>query len=215
LHLSRGCFVRVNRIVASSLLLFSTVFAAAKEKKKVILPADILRAETVLVVIDPDAGIAPDASLANLTARGDVEKALMKWGRFRLTSELSTADLVITVRKGNGKIAQPTIGGVPPNNRPVVFEPTDSGGRIGGSRGTPPTAGDPTGSQYPDPRPQVEIGPAEDIFAIFRGKRDNALNSPAVWRYEARDALRSPDVPAVDAFKKAITKAEKQQTGNP
>ena len=35
--------------------------------------------------------------------------------------EASTADLVISVRKGNGKIAQPTIGGVPTNDRPVIF----------------------------------------------------------------------------------------------
>jgi hypothetical protein len=209
--------MRVNRILTVSFLLFSTVFVAAKDKKKVILPADVLRAETVLVVIDPDAGVSPDAPLANKTARDDVEKALMKWGRFRLANDLSTADLVITVRKGNGKIAQPTIGGVPSNNRPVIFEPTDSGGRIGGSHGTPPMAGDPTRSQYPDPSPQVEVGQIQqDMFVVYRSHRDSAdpLDSPAVWRYQAKDALRSPSVPAVEEFKKLITEAEKQQAGS-
>ena len=158
------CFVRANRILALGLLLFSTVFASAKEKKKVILAEDILRAETVLVVIDPDAGVAADAPLANKTARDDVEKALMKWGRFRLAIDVSTADLVISVRRGSGKIAQPTIGGLPTNNRPVIFEPTDSGGRIGGSHGTPLPADNPTHSQFPDlgPHPQVEVGPTQE-----------------------------------------------------
>jgi hypothetical protein len=32
--------------------------AAGKDKKKMILPKDVLEAKTVLVVIDPDAGIA-------------------------------------------------------------------------------------------------------------------------------------------------------------
>ena len=64
--------MRVKRILASALLLFFTVAAAANDKKKVILPADVLRAETVLVIIDPDAGIAPEAPLANQTAREDV-----------------------------------------------------------------------------------------------------------------------------------------------
>jgi hypothetical protein len=206
--------MRVNRIPIVAVLLFSTVFASAKDKKKVILPADILRAESVLVVIDPDAGVSPEAPLANKTAREDVEKALIKWGRFRLANDLSTADLVITVRKGSGKIVQPTIGGMPTNDRPVIFEPTDSGGRVGGSHGTPPVAGDPTRSQYPNPHPQVEAGQIqEDMFVIYCSHRDsggNPLDSPAVWRYQAKDALRSPGVPAVEEFKKLITEAEKQ-----
>ena len=85
----------------------------------------------MLVVVDPDAGIVAEAPIANPTARDDVEKALMRWGRFTLVQNGTDADLIITVRKGNGKIAQQTIGGVPINNRPVILQPTDSGGRIG------------------------------------------------------------------------------------
>jgi hypothetical protein len=194
-------------------LVFSAVLAAGKDKKKVILPADVLRAETVLVVVDPDAGVSPDAPLANKTARDDVEKALIKWGRFRLVTDSSTADLVIAVCKGNGKIAQPTIGGVPSNNRPVIFQPTDSGGRIGGSHGSP--TGDPTASQYPNPTPQVEMGSVQqDMFVVYRSHREHdadPFDSPAVWRYQAKDALRSPSVPAVDEFRTLIMEAEKQQ----
>ena len=50
---------------------------------------------------------------------------------------------------------------------------------------------------------------------MYRGKRDNALDAPAVWRYSAKDALRSPDVPAVDVFRNLIKEAEKQQSATP
>lgn len=207
--------MRLVRIFAACLVLLCATFAAGKDKKKIILPDDVLQARTVLVVIDPDAGMSIDAPNANMTARDDVERALMKWGRFELVTDVSTADLVITVRKGSGKMAEPTIGGIPQNDRPVIFQPTDSGGRVGGSRGTPPAPGDPTASQYPHPRPQIEGGAPDDMFVLYRGKREDATGYPPVWRYSAKDALRSPSVPAVEEFKKLITAAEKQKANTP
>ena len=207
--------MRYRRRVAFSVLLLGCLVAAGKDKKKVLLPADVLEARTVLVVVDPDAGMAIDAPNANRTAREDVEKALMNWGRFTLASDVSSADLVISVRKGNGKVVQPTIGGVPTNNRPVIFEPTDSGVAMGGRRGNAPQAGDPTNAQPQSPHPELEAGSAQDMFVVYRGKRDNALDTPAVWRYSTRDALSSPGVPAVDAFRKLIAEAEKQQAAKP
>jgi nucleotide-binding universal stress UspA family protein len=207
--------MRFPKGIAFFLLLMCCVAAAGKDKKKILLPADVLQAETVLVVIDPDAGVALDAPNANRTAREAVERALMNWGRLRLAPEVSTADLVITVRRGNGKIAQPTIGGLPTNSRPVILQPTNSGGRVGGSEGTPPMAGDPTGPQTSHPTPQVEVGSADDVFEVYRGKSENALDTAPVWRYSGKDALRSPDVPAVDAFRKLVVEAEKQRAANP
>ena len=52
--------------------------ADAKNKKKQLLPDDVLRAETVLVVIHPDAGEPLKSPAANRTAQVDVEKAMMK-----------------------------------------------------------------------------------------------------------------------------------------
>ncbi len=202
-----------------SLAIFSFVAcclaAAGKDKNPVLLPADVLQAQTVLVVVDPDSGVALDSPLANRTAQEDVEKALMKWGRFRLALDLSDADLIIEVRKGNGKTVQPTVAGVPINNRPVIFETSDSGGRIGVHSGNPPQTGDPTNSQPQAPTPQVEAGPSQDMFAVYRGKRDGALDYPPVWRYTTKDALRSPNVPAVDEFKKLVAAAEKQAAAKP
>ena len=201
--------MRCLQIVAVPLLLISPIFVTAKNKKKILLPTDVLEARTVLVVVDPDAGIAIDAPNANRAALEDVENALTNWGRFRLVRSEYNADLVISVRKGNGKIAQPTIGGVPVDNRPVVVEPTTDAGIQ-----NPPTPGQ-TRPRRPDPHPQVEVGPSEDIFAVYRGKRENSTDYPAVWRFSGKDALRSPGVPAVDEFRKLIVEAEKQSAANP
>ncbi|MDR3741231.1 MAG: hypothetical protein P4L40_19605 [Terracidiphilus sp.] len=204
-----------RKTVTVSLLLLCSLSASAKDKKKILLTSDILEAQTVLVLVDPDAGVAIDAPMANRYAQRDVERALLRWGRFTIALDDSTADLIITVRKGNGRIAQPTIGGVPLNNRPVIFDPTDSGGTAGGHRGNPPLNGDPTNTQPREPAPQAEVGEAQDTFAVFRGRRAAALDYPPVWRYIARDALRSPTVPAVDEFRKLIAEAEKQQAAKP
>jgi hypothetical protein len=203
-----------------SVLVLSCAVAAAKDRKKGLLPADILQARTVLVVVDPDAGVAIEEPNANRTAQQDVEKALMKWGRFTLAMDGSNADLIITVRKGSEKMVRPTIGGIPTNNRPVIFEPTDSGGRIGGRQGNPGGAGDPsdpssTSDPHPQaPHPQIEVGQSQDTFVVYRSSKDDPhaapLDAAPVWRYTARDALQSPGVPAVEAFRKLIDDSVKQ-----
>lgn len=213
--------MRYRKSLAISVLLLSSLVAAAKDKKKALLPADILRAQTVLVVIDPNAGMDIQDPNANRIAQVDVEQALMKWGRFSLAMDASTADLIITVSKGNGRIVQPTIGGVPNNNRPVIFDPSDSGGRIGGRQGSTGNPGDPSNPQSPSssPRPEIAAGQSQDMFAVYRSNRNDPhntpLDAPAVWRYTSGDALHSPDVPAVDEFRKLIAESEKQLAGKP
>ena len=188
------------------LFLLLVPFAPAKDKKE-ILPEYVLEAKTVLVVIDPNAGISSSNPNENRTAQEDVEKALMNWGRFSVAMDATNADLVISVRRGHGKAVTPTIGGAP-NDRPVIMEPIDSGVRIGAQHGTPPpvTADSPP----PSPHPQTEIGPTEDTFIVYRGKAEYPLDNAAVWRYVAKDGLSSPSVPAVAQFQKVIEQTEKE-----
>jgi hypothetical protein len=207
-----------RRSLAVSVLLLSCLVGSAKDKKKVLLPADVLRAHTVLVVVDPDAGVAVRDPNANRIAREDVEKALINWGRLFPVAEASTADLIITVRKGHDKVAEPTIGGTPVNNFPkVILQPTDSGVHAAGRSGNSGVPGDPsnTTSRSSGPKPQVEVGPSQDMFVVYRGNLYNPLDSPPVWRYSAKDALQSPGVPAVEVFRKLIAESEKQLAGTP
>ena len=200
----------VRMRLAALALVFASALTVAGDDKKPVLPAYVLRAETIFVLIDPDAGTSPASPQANQKARDDVEKAIMKWGRFRLVMEPGGADLIVVVRKGSGKVVQPTIGGLPTNDRSVIVQPTDGGIRLGGQKGRPPGSTDPS-PQDTHPTPQIEAGMADDMFVVYQGGAGNPLDGPAAWRYMNKDALKSPSVPAVAEFRKAIEEAEKQQ----
>ena len=116
---------RTYFLLASALLLVSAP-AFAKKKEKPTLPDVVMKAQTVLVLIQPDAAEPLTDPLANRKAQEEVEKALMRWGRFRLALDVDTADLVITVKKGTGKAASPTISGGPVDTRPGTIETTDN-----------------------------------------------------------------------------------------
>lgn len=198
------------RLVPLALALLLILPATAKEKKKILFPEDILRAQTALVVIDPDAGEPIEQPHANADARDNVEKALMEWGRFRLVMDGGQSDLIIVIRTGSGRSARPTIKGGPIDQRPGVGQSTDSSIRIGAQTGRPPMS-DP--STYPGnqgPHISNEVGQSEDSFAVYRGTTSDPLDSPPVWRYIKKDCLRPiPQVPAVEEFRKALAEAEK------
>jgi hypothetical protein len=199
------------RVLLSLGLLFACL-ATANNKKKDALPAEVLNAQTVVVLVDPDAGMSTSAPLANRTAQEDVEKALANWGRLKLVLiGGNNADLVITVRKGNGKIVQPTVSGEPTNDRPVVVVPSDNGIHVGVQQGRPPDSTQPPPAET-SPRLGGEVGPTEDTFLVYMGGSGAApLDRAPVWRYVSKNGLHSPDVPAVAEFRKAVEAAIKQQ----
>ena len=212
----------LRKLLAITAIILCSALASAK--KKAILPADILRARTVLVIVDPTAGVDVRDPNANRAARADVEKALDQWGRFTLVQEGFTADLVITVRKGNGKLIQPTIGGTPINGTPPVSGGTTSTPTQVTTRGAvrlgPGNPNDPSsaGTQPSTPEPQIEAGSRQDMFVVYRGSMDSIwspLDAPAVWRYSGKDALASPSVPAVEVFRKLIAESEKELASHP
>jgi len=212
----------LRKLLAVTTIILCSALASAK--KKVILPADVLRARTVLVIVDPTAGVDVRDPNANRAARADVEKAVDQWGRFTLVQEGLTADLIITVRKGNGKFIQPTIGGTPINGTPPVSggttsSPTQSTTRAGVRWGSGiPNDPSNAGTQPSTPQPQIEAGSPQDMFVVYRGSTSSnwsPLDAPAVWRYSGKDALASPSVPAVEAFRKLIAESEKQLASHP
>ena len=214
----------LRKLLAVTAIILCSALAPAKDKKKAILPADVLRARTVLVIVDPTAGVDVRDPNANRAARADVEKALDQWGRFTLVQEGLTADLVITVRKGNGKFIQPTIGGTPINGTPPVSggttsSPTQSTTRAGVRWGSGiPNDPSNAGTQPSTPEPQIEAGSPQDMFVVYRGSTDpnwSPLDAPPVWRYSGKDALASPSVPAVEVFRKLIAESEKELASHP
>jgi hypothetical protein len=208
------------------------LLAVGKDKPKSTLPTYVLQARTVSVIIDPDAGVALNDPRANEVAQRDVETALLNWGRYQPVLDGPSADLVIVIRRGTGKLASGTIHDPRQGRRPVTIDPTDTGIDAGGQHGQPPPyAGDlPDASQGSasgplndpmnrssdqGPHPQAEIGNSDDSFMVYRGKIDNPLDAPPVWRYEAKNGLKPHTVPAVDVFRKTVDEAEQAAAKQP
>jgi len=171
---------RASMMVLLLLPLLSVSEADAKNKKKQFLPDHVLRAETVLVVIHPEAGEPLTNPRANRTAQEEVEKALMKWGRFRLVMDSQTADLVIAVRKGHAN--GPTIRNSPTDDRSVSGQQPDFRvGDLRDRRPDPSTDHGPGGSEARRPLIINEDGPSEDIFEVYRGGVKYPLDKSPVW----------------------------------
>jgi hypothetical protein len=217
---ARHSSLMVSLSIFSSLMLLAALVAApaiAKDKNKSSFPAYVLHARTVLVVIYPGAGEPLDQPYANTTARENVEKALMDWGRFDLVMSGQDSDLVIAVRIGNGKMMQPTLHGGPIGQRSGTADSSDTTVRIGGQQGPTPPLTQP-GATPTDRGTQMgnEVGPPDDTFEVYRGNVQYPLDSSPVWRYSRKDCLRAPEVAAVEEFRRAVADAEKpQQTKKP
>jgi hypothetical protein len=196
-------------VIALAIAAFSV--ASAKKKDKVVLPAFVLKAQTVLVVILPDSGEPLNDITANRKAQEEVEKAFMKWGRYRLALDADQADLVVGIRKGTGKVANPTISGGPVDSRPGTIENTDNQIRIAVQQGHPPDVSDPTGTNPPNDRvhPGMQAGGTDDTLQVFQGGVQYPLDNPPVWRLTAKDGLKPPTVLAVEQFRKAVEESEK------
>jgi len=195
--------------------LFAGSIASAKGKKGV-LPPYVLIAKTVSVVIDPDSSMSPDDPFANQTARKDVERALMNWGRFEPMIAGQPADLIIVVRRGQKHLVSETMPDPRQNDRAGVINPTDSGVQVGGQHGQPASTG-PVGSapQGATPTMQTEITTRDDTFVVYDGSVAHPLDTPPAWRYMAPDGLRPHSVPAVDEFRKVVAAAEKAARQKP
>jgi hypothetical protein len=210
---------RLLMLVLAVLMVTNLGWANKKDKQE--LPNQVLRAGTVYVMIQPGTDEPISDPKANQKAVKAVEEAVMKWGRFRLAMTPDTADIIIAVQKGTAAAAVPTVGGGPVDSRPVIFNKTDDQVRIGAQTGQPPTSTSTMDPDAGDPRVHTgaQFGGAEDEFKVYlAGAKQNPLDVPPVWRYAGKDALRAPDVPAVEKFRKAVEESEKvaqkrQQTG--
>jgi hypothetical protein len=214
--------IRMRLVLLAFLL--SVISLATVAKKKPQVPDYILKAQTVCVIIDPDAGTSLNDPFANKTAQDDVEKAIMSWHRYSLVQEPGRADLVIVIRKGANKPVDRTIGNLPTNDRPVTVQQTDNAIRIGGQQGRAPGSPNQTMPQDTRPEQQTEVGTAvaQDSFVVYGPGNMDMGHSPGSqmgdrnvgWRSMGKNILKSPEVPAVSDFRKAIEETEKQNQQN-
>jgi hypothetical protein len=178
-------------------------------------PTPCSEAQTVAVVIRPDAGEPVTNPLANRTARDNVKNAMTKWGRFRLVTDAQTADLIVAVRKGHA--SGPTISNFPADDHPIIYQP--SGGDVpgAGQHGRSPDLTNPGLGKPADRGPHItnEMGPAEDSFEVYMGGVDYPLDAPPLWRYMAKEALNTPQVTAVEQFRNAINESEQHRQQKP
>ena len=117
----------LNRAVGLAVCLLFAATGFAKDKKP-ILPVYVLTARTITVIIDPQAGVTIEEPRANQIAQKDVEAALMTWGRFEVRMVAGGgADLIVVVRKGHGRLIQPTIGDPRQNDKLGSITPIDGG----------------------------------------------------------------------------------------
>jgi len=184
----------------------------AKKKEKGMLPAAVLNAKTVVVVILPGTGEPIADPSANRRAQEDVEKALTKWARFQLALDVNSADLVIGVQHGNDRPVTPTVNRGPVDTRPVTVEQTPDTIRIGGTQGRPTSDASQMGnSNGPDGRVMTgaEAGTEQDVFNVYLGGVKYPMDGAPVWTYRAKEGLQAPRVVAVEEFHKAIDEAEK------
>ena len=197
----------IKRAFAISLIGLLATCGFAKDKTKNILPAYVLQAKTVAVIIDRNAGISIDDPRGNEMAQKDVEAAFLKWGRFEPVSDPKTADLIVMVRKGNGRLMDEALPDIRENSG---IDPNNRGGAMGPPRGSQPDlSGDP-GLGSSRRSPQTGMGEAGDLFSVFKGGQ-NTLYATPVWTYAGRDGLSPQTVPAVTAFKKAVAAADKAE----
>lgn len=70
----------LRKLLAVTAIILCSALAPAKDEKKAVLPADVLHARTVLVIVDPTAGVDVRDPNANRVARAEVEKALDQLG---------------------------------------------------------------------------------------------------------------------------------------
>jgi hypothetical protein len=189
--------MRLSLVFVLALQLVSP--AAAKKK---VLPDEVLKAQTVIILILPDGGLLTNETDVH-AIQDDMEKAFEKWGRFRSVYGM-TADLVIVGRRGHAEAPKLSL---PP---PVTLHPNT--GTAMPDRNAP---GMPGPSAAERQRTVDELRLEEDSFEVYRGGVDSPLEKPPLWQYKAKGALHGPKVAAVEKFRKAIDESEKQRQQKP
>src|SRR5215469_5316809 len=164
---------RVRITIFFAIVLAVVPLASAKDKKKQPLPEYVLKAQTIAVVIRPEAGEPLTSPSANRTAQVNV-------------MNVNTADLIVAVQKAH--VNGPIIRNSPVDSQPIVLDggatPSDGGIPPASVHGRSPDLTDPRGRPTSTtPSISSEAGLSQDSFEVYRGGVDYPLDASPVWRY--------------------------------
>jgi hypothetical protein len=193
--------VMKKRLSLGLLVLFLCIpgFAQKKEPEfpQIITASQFAFVETIYGPVDSTT-MDPRVSPEDRRAVANIEDAIRKWGRYRLTIKRSEAELVFVVRKGMLVAAN---GGVkisrPPQN--PGGPPTQTG------PGNWPGSGPGNGPEY-----GAEAGPPYDLLFVYTKKPDGPLMGP-LWKRTQDHGLDAPDPPLLKNFKDAVEAAAAKQ----
>lgn len=198
--------MRPRAVCLLSLLALLPILLSAKDDG---LPAEVLKAHSVRIVISDHDGKQLNDPTADSNAERAVEKALSDWGRFVIVA--GDADLVIAVHAGTDKLVSTTVEDGSSDTRGSV-ETADGKIRVFGQEGRAPVISDsPTvDPKHTGPHVGKQVGQVKDSLELYDGVAYRSDSMP-IWRYAAKNALKEPDVMAVQQLRKAVAASEKRQ----
>ena len=196
-----------SRTICLVSVTLASILLSAKDSG---LPNEVVKAHTIRIVISQHDAKQLNDPTADYAAQQAVERAVTNWGRFVVVE--GDSDLVIAVHAGTDKLISPTVENDPTDTRGSV-ETADGKIRVFGQQGRAPVISDePTvDPKRTNPHIGKQVGRLPDTMEVYTGGPGYRSDSLPIWRYAAKDALKAPNVTAVDQFRKAVAAAEKRQ----
>ena len=161
------------------------VAPSLRAKDKATMPLVVTNA-TYAVVTTYDGGpLNPGLTPEDRQAVADVQKALEKWGHYKLVYNLNQAELILVVRKG--RAVETNVG----------FHKGTAPGPGAGPGGSGPTFGG-------------EVGDPEDTLSVYVASQDLKTASP-LWRGRAANGLKAPDMTLMKEFESKVEASKKKK----
>ena len=149
-----------------------------KAKDKTIMPEAIRNATYVMVTTYDGDVFSPRVIPEDRQAIADVQRAIEKWGRYRLVYSAHEPELIVVVR--TGRLVEARAG-------------VQTGTRVG-------PAGAPGGSAQ---SVGGEVGDPQDTLEVFLAPANIKVDTP-LWRARAVDGLKAPDMPLIKEFREKV-----------
>lgn len=151
-------------------------------KDKTIMPEAIRNATYVMVTTYDGDVFSPRVVPEDRQAIADVQRAIEKWGRYKLVYSAHEPELIVVVRTG----------------RLVEARAGVQNGATVGPNGAPGGSAQSVGA---------EVGDPQDTLEVFLAPANIKIDTP-LWRARAVDGLKTPDMPLMKEFREKVEEAK-------